>query len=732
MAKRDLPNVYITVNDQSAIVEGDESLTVGITLRANRGPMNEAYNIQDSSDFLTRYTFTGKPGTKQDTTYFDIIELLKVSDNIYVSRAANNPLYGGLLFKKEEKVGNLVGITAGNLKRILIAGDVSGKLKAGDVIRIDGDNLVEGNYGRFVVDKVTYVLPFTQVELTEELAEEITPTEQSEEAEVFGEVILCTAPVPLNQILIANKIAEVQQDKKAFIFDGNVRAKFTVGDRFRIDGFKKVVTDAEEDTALFTVAEAVYEQATVKTTVTVVEDIEGTVAADLIATPAEEGEPDAEPTPAVGVSVNVYMNDIAEPNTFEFGKDDLFLVTGIDQGEYNSKIGIEIVSGNEEDLDVDNAFKLYVHNLETATDLEEYVCSMSLTQKTIDGTNIHIKDVINPMSQYIKVWTPADEDIIEDTIPSSTGDYIALGGGYDGDEIGVENNIEALQVFADKTIPVSILVNGNNANVLYQSAIIAICEDRKDCFAFLRTPKSYEELKMPSQRVKSLISYKKDTLGSKSYLAAIYGPSITVTDNYNARKVTIGADSVACRRWLEVLKSDGYPYAAAGIIKGRLDNVTVNWKIGDESSEAKSINEASMNTAVYEARQKYYYFNTQNTLQLADSAFRNIGAVLNILGIKEALAVRLKEYVQYPITANSNNTVREAIMRTMQTYMDGCLSSERISNYAINDNTTALDISKNQLQYLLTLSPAYYAQKIYLVMNVVNAAFDFSILQSNN
>lgn len=734
MARRDLPNVYINVNDQSAIVEGEDSLTVGITLRANRGPMHAAYNVQDSTDFLTRYTFTGKPGTKQDTTYFDIIELLKVSDNVYVSRAAHNPLYGGLLFKKEEKVGDLVGVTAGNLQRILVKGDVSSKVKKGDAIRIAGADLVEGNYGRFVVNSVDYVLPFTQIELTEPLAEAITPSEQSEEAVAVGEVILCTAPVPINQIVIADKIAELKNENGAFsfVFEGNVRAKFTVGDRFRINGFKKVVTDAAEDVAYFTVAEATYDQETVKTIVKVNETIDGTIAADLQPTQPEEGEPDAEPIPAVGVSVNVYMNDIAEPNTFEFGKDDLFLITGIDQGAYNSKIGIEIISGNEEDLDVDNAFKLYVHNLETATDLEEYTCSMSLTQKTIDGVNIHIKDVINPMSQYIQVWTPADEDLIEDTIPSSTGDYIALGGGYDGDEIGVEDNVEALQVFADKTVPVSILVNGNNANILYQSAMIAICEDRKDCFAFLRTPKSYEDLKMPSQRVKSLVSYKKDALGSTSYLAAIYGPSIVVTDNYNARKVTIGADSVACRRWLEVLNADGYPYAAAGIIKGRLDNVTINWKVGDESSEAKSLNEASMNFAVYEARQKYYYFNTQNTLQLADSAFRNIGAVLNILGIKEALAVRLKEYVQYPITSNTNGTVREAIMRTMQTYMDGCLSSERISNYAINDNTTAVDISKNQLQYLITLSPAYYAQKIYLVMNVVNAAFDFSILQSNN
>ena len=77
----------------------------------------------------------------------DIIELLKVSDNVYVSRAANNPLYGGLLFKKEEALGELAGVTAGNLKRILVNGDVSTKVKAGDTIRISqylpGTNLIK-------------------------------------------------------------------------------------------------------------------------------------------------------------------------------------------------------------------------------------------------------------------------------------------------------------------------------------------------------------------------------------------------------------------------------------------------------------------------------------------------------------------------------------------------------------------------------------------------------------
>ena len=63
---RDLPNVYTTLNDMSALIEGEDSLIVGVTLRSNRGPMNVASNITDSSDFLTRYTFTGKPGVKQE------------------------------------------------------------------------------------------------------------------------------------------------------------------------------------------------------------------------------------------------------------------------------------------------------------------------------------------------------------------------------------------------------------------------------------------------------------------------------------------------------------------------------------------------------------------------------------------------------------------------------------------------------------------------------------------
>ena len=170
MANRDLPNVYTTLNDMSALIEGDESLICGITLRANRGPVGEAYNVQDSSDFLTRYTFSGKPGVKQDSTYFDIIELLKASRNIYVSRAANNPLYGGLIVKKEVELGNFKGVTGsgdGDFKTVLVEGDISAKVKANDYIRFDKEFLADEDQKHFYVKEVEVASGNTKLTVSE-------------------------------------------------------------------------------------------------------------------------------------------------------------------------------------------------------------------------------------------------------------------------------------------------------------------------------------------------------------------------------------------------------------------------------------------------------------------------------------------------------------------------------------------------------------------------------------
>ena len=828
MASRNLPNVYVTLNDMSALIEGGDGLAVGVTLRADRGPVGQALRVTDSDDFLSRYTFTGKPTPKQDNTFFDVIELLKASNNVYVSRSANNPLYGGLVVKREKEISAFNGVAEFNQKRIIVDGLVKNKFPAGSYIRIsDGKN----SY-RYVVVKAEETGDKTSVLLTEKvsakliaaleaakdakaalvkngaLVGDITRLEAlglknigelktkivddynalelaledleekkaagnegeieaaqtavneaqaklNETAEEAGElaktavqfpIYLCTLPKQITsyfykdeELADAKDIIRTKHDvadeekgyNGAFELSGNFEGKFHVGDRLKLTFAEDTkVTLVEAGEYFYTVVDVVYDEIKAGTMLYVKEAIEGVF-------PKYEAPEEGTEGKHVGAYLSVAA--LANPETFQvmFEEDDLFMIAGKDPGAYNGKIGIAIESGVEVELnEPKGAFRLHVHNDLTGADLEEFLVALSPAAKATNGVNIEIEGVLEDEatgSKYIQVIKNEAVDFSDIITPPSTpglstSTFVELGGGYDGDALTVADDINALEVFADKNVSVSLLINGGVEDINYQLAMLSICESRKDCFAILRTHRAYEKIALTSSRVRSLIDYKKETLGSTEYLAAMYGPHVTTYDTYNSRNVTIGADSVACRKWMEVIRDYGYPYAAAGIELGYVPNVTLDWKIGDESSEAKEFNDASMNMIVWDAKRKFYYLNTQNTLQLANSAFRNMGAVLNVLDIKEWMNFNLKYYIQKPI--DGDGQLQEAILRTIEGYMDGCKSGGRVSDYYVQDVTTKTHISNNELHFVLTLCPAYYAQEIYLAINVVNATFDFQILQS--
>lgn len=826
MTSRELPNVYVTLNDMSALIEGSDGLAVGVTLRADRGPVGQALRVNDSDEFLSRFTFTGKPTPKQDSTFFDIIELLKASNNVFVSRSANNPLYGGLVIKREKEVARFNGVAEFNQKRLIVDGKVADKFPAGSYIRIQAGK----NSYRYVVVKAEETDDKTSVLLTEKVAEKlieylkaekdakgllikngalvgditrlaaiegteaiqtevtekytavVSAQEALEEATAQGNeetikekqtalkaaeqaleaaaekaykaaantvtlpILFCSVPKQITGYFfkdeeladpkdIVRTAHDVSNEEKgyngAFEVGGNMEAKFHAGDRIKVT-FKKgtTVNSVEAGEYFYTIVEAVYDAETAGTMVYVKEAIEGVFPKYTAGVDGAEGS---------HVGAYMSMAAIKNPETFQsmFEEDDLVLLAGKDPGAYNGKIGIAIESGTEVELNEPaGAFKLHVHNDQTGADLEEFLVALSPSAKAMNGVNIEIEGVLEDEStgsKYIQAVKNEAIDFTEVITPPSTpglstSTFVEFGGGYDGEATTVADDINALEVFADKNVSVSLLVNGGVENILYQLAMLSICESRKDCFAILRTLRSHEKINLVSQRVRSMIDYKKETLGSTEYLAAMYGPHVTTYDSYNSRNVTIGADSVACRRWMEIIRDYGYPRAAAGIEDGFVSNVTADWKIGDESSEAKEFNDASMNMLVWDAKRKFYYFNTQNTLQLANSAFRNMGAVLNVLDIKEWMAFNLKYYVQKPI--DGEGQLQESILRTIEGYMDGCKSGGRVTDYYVQDVTTKTHISNNELHFVLTLCPAYYAQEIYLAINVVNATFDFQILQS--
>ena len=507
----------------------------------------------------------------------------------------------------------------------------------------------------------------------------------------------------------------VAEDNK-FILDGNVAAKFTAGDVVTVKNSSAAGYATNDGD--FTVVSAEFDLEANKTEVVVKEAV------------------------ADDVDGVIYFNSLKNPEAFAnfFTDEDLMLITGIDAGDYNGKEAFTITSaldnpdalvyvkGAKGIFDEPCPFdtmQLGVINTETGEQLENFTFSRDPQAKAIDGSLLFVDDVVAG-SAYIKVINnPANTDVPNSTL---AGAPVQASGGSNGAPVTAADLAAALTVFEDKTIPISILGNGCSPEAettLFQQTLVQLAVARKDCMVFLNSRRQDERATLPSTRAANIVDYKKNTLANTSFYGCMYAPHVTTADIFNSKDVVIGADSVAIAGWLNVINNLRYPYAYAGPANGLVSGVVCDWKIGDRSGEAEQLNDASINYVAYDGRVGRYYMQCQNTLQVANSAMRNIGTVLNVLDIKETLATDFKEFLQLPIT--------DQLRRDMVTTADDYLSpmvGVRFYNYRFQDITTEADIADNTLRFLLTVSPTMYAQRIYLAINIVRASFDFSILQS--
>ena len=698
MATRLLPGVYDSLNDVSQLPEGATSLNVGYVVKSDRGALNEWRLVTSPSDFLTKYTFSGQPKQTDDPTFHSVLKVLAQTNSVYIVRAANNPLYGGAIIKQAKEYGVVKEVSKEN-ETITIEGNEVPEV--GELVMITGSNLVDGYY---VVKEVNGSV----ITVIGDIAEDYTGL--SEEAKLFRCPV---APLSTQKI---GDISAVEPEENAFYLDGNVFAKFTAGDIVTVKGSTE--TGYVNNDGDYKVVSAEFNVETNKTKLVVEEDV-------------VEGNDGA-----------IYFNSLVNPEGFEnfFTDEDLMLITGIDQGAYNGKLAFTIVSAldNPEELVYHkgakgifpepcafNTMQLSVINTETNETVETFLFSRDPEAKAIDGSLLYVDDIVSD-SAYIKVVNnPATTEVSSSTL---TGTPIQASGGSNGDAVTPADLAKALTVFEDKTIPISILGNGCSPeaeSILFQQALIELAVTRKDIFIFLNSRKADEKATLPSTRAQNIVDYKKNTLANTSFYGCMYAPHVKTPDIFNSRDVEIGTDGVAIAGWLNVINNLNYPYAFAGPRNGLVSGVTANWKIGDMSGEAEILNDASINFVAYDGRVGRYYMQCQNTLQVANSAMRNIGTVLNILNIKETIMTDLKEYINLPIT----DDLRRDILDTINDYLSPMVGV-RFYNYAFQDVTTDADIANDTLRFRLTLSPTRYAQRIYVFINVVNSTFDFSILQS--
>ena len=142
MATRVLPGAYVTLQDLSYFPEGETSLTVGYVLRANKGAVNEAKLVTNPTDFVTKYSFTGAPTLNDDPTFWSILKVLAKTNQVYVVRAASNPLYGGAWVKQSKKFGTLLEFRKDN--EIKVGTDQVPVV--GEKFIVEGTGIMDGYY----------------------------------------------------------------------------------------------------------------------------------------------------------------------------------------------------------------------------------------------------------------------------------------------------------------------------------------------------------------------------------------------------------------------------------------------------------------------------------------------------------------------------------------------------------------------------------------------------------
>ena len=636
MATRVLPGAYVTLNDLSQFPEGATSLTVGYVLKCNRGDMDKPFLVTSPSDFLAKTTLTGVPSISDDPTYWSILKVLAQTNQVYIARAANNPLYGGAVLKKKVEVGTLTTAVA-NTNTLTVTGT--------------------------------------------------------------------TSPAVDSKIIIKGTVIN------------NSGVKVT------IDGLYTVKTVSSSSS-----------------TITIVTD--------------EDIEYDF--TAASGDNVKVYVAPVVPLSTSyatpalakaALTANDSMMIIGKNAGAYNGELEFDIVSATDNTSDLVyyiganvgatpctfDTMQLTVRVAATKEVLETFLFSLDPAAKTIDGISLFVDNVVEGSSYIQVLYTetaegshiPASFDLPVSTAPNAP---MPSGAGSNGGTVEAENLVAALDLFRDKTIPVSILGNGCSAQAedsKFQTELIRLAEDRKDLMVFLNSRKVDENYTINVDKAQHIVDYKKGTLASTSFYGCMYAPHVNASDTFNTRQVKIGTDGVAIAGWLNVINNLNYPYAYAGPQNGLVSGVTCDWKIGDESGEAQLLNDASINYVAFDGKVGRYYMQCQNTLQIANSSLRNIGCVLNVLDIKEHLGTSLKEYGQLPIT----NVLRRDILNAINDYL-APMTGTRFYNYSFQDVTTDADIAQDTLRYLLTISLTRYASKIYCAINVVNSTFDFSLLAS--
>ena len=349
------------------------------------------------------------------------------------------------------------------------------------------------------------------------------------------------------------------------------------------------------------------------------------------------------------------------------------------------------------------------------------------------GNSMYIEDVINGSSDYVNVYVNPNmlKDLQEDEVLQATlsGEVVFLTGGKSGGKPTSKELNAAWDLFKDRTqTNVSLLMNSGyvtKENVSYANKMIEVAEYRRDCFCLLDMP-------MTETEYEDAIDWRKNTLSSNTYRAAISSPWVRTYDSVQGRANFVMCPSAFLAK---LMGAAGDPWhAPAGPNRGIISSSTVSptglTQMYNPEQGGTLYADNQINCIIRDAVAGYVNWG-QRTLQAKPSALDRINVARTVIYIETILRDAARWHLF------ENNTPYERMQITLQfsSFLDSILAADGIAAYQVicdNSNNTPLVIQNNQLVIDIILTPVYAAESIILNTTITGADASVTVSSSAN
>ncbi|RRS09096.1 hypothetical protein EAG18_08225 [Pseudoalteromonas sp. J010] len=366
-----------------------------------------------------------------------------------------------------------------------------------------------------------------------------------------------------------------------------------------------------------------------------------------------------------------------------------------------------------------NTFVLEVYLDDSANPVESFTCA--LREDAVDGFNKNIfLDNVLEQSNYIRgfanpsyVGEPADHVL----------NAIGFAGGDLGGAVMAGHMMQALKEFENSdTYPIKLFMDGGYAVPSYQKALLALCEKRMDCFAFLSTPYSAEA---SSNYLNEVVDYRNLVLNANSSFGAIYSSHVKIFDKFNNRAVFVSPEAYAALAVSRTAMNQEAWYPAAGLNRGVIKVLDVRRRY--DKGEMDRLYAAGINPLRFAAGKGILIWG-QKTLSSMPSALDRINVRMMLITIEPAVRDALENFL-FELNDESSRAIASAMVTS---YMNGIKARRGVYDFKVvcdDSNNTPEDIDAGRMNLWLFVKPTRSIEYIPFTTAVLPTGLDFSLAE---